>query len=331
MPTRSRRFIRVQHPVSLVFRQRNPLRSGTDRFRVVRSYHEGHLVIIDVSQSVEHDHPASYDFLRMDIKNVSDYFRKRSGNAIRIMGARKTFEFLTRETLGGVERRKGGHVEGKGDEELEEWERVLREWIEAPEAGEEIDEEEEEKDEVPVKSQSEATLGEATAGLSVASLADDNDDGKIPTFDPLFRPTGGKDAKSKSKVSITTSSKIPMTLEEIDHAQDEAIFMASYIPRHLGEVYDPERDVERVQRGEGRDLIYARSGGVGIVGIEEDGVAGGEESDSEEEEGEEGSEEEAEDEEGKDGGFEKTAPRGKRHEDREAKKVGQSHIQPFPT
>ncbi|KAK9356087.1 RIO1 family-domain-containing protein [Lipomyces doorenjongii] len=39
-------------------------------------YHHEKLVIIDVSQSVEHDHPQSLEFLRMDIKNVNDFFSK---------------------------------------------------------------------------------------------------------------------------------------------------------------------------------------------------------------------------------------------------------------
>ena len=30
----------------------------------------GHLCIIDVSQSVEHDHPHAFDFLRADLRNV---------------------------------------------------------------------------------------------------------------------------------------------------------------------------------------------------------------------------------------------------------------------
>ena len=40
-------------------------------------YHQGKLWLIDVSQSVEHDHPRSLEFLRMDIKNVNDFFRRR--------------------------------------------------------------------------------------------------------------------------------------------------------------------------------------------------------------------------------------------------------------
>lgn len=41
-------------------------------------YHESHLFIIDVSQSVEHDHPRSLEFLRMDIKNVTEFFKRKS-------------------------------------------------------------------------------------------------------------------------------------------------------------------------------------------------------------------------------------------------------------
>jgi RIO kinase 1 len=41
-------------------------------------YHQNKLWIIDVSQSVEHDHPRSLEFLRMDIKNVSDFFARKS-------------------------------------------------------------------------------------------------------------------------------------------------------------------------------------------------------------------------------------------------------------
>ncbi|KAE9970183.1 hypothetical protein BLS_005027 [Venturia inaequalis] len=37
---------------------------------------------IDVSQSVEHDHPRSLEFLRMDIKNVTDYFKRKGVDAL---------------------------------------------------------------------------------------------------------------------------------------------------------------------------------------------------------------------------------------------------------
>lgn len=42
--------------------------------------HQGKLYIFDVSQSVEPDHTMSLDFLRMDIKNVNDFFNRKKIN-----------------------------------------------------------------------------------------------------------------------------------------------------------------------------------------------------------------------------------------------------------
>ena len=50
--------------------------------------------MIDVSQSVEHDHPRSLEFLRMDIKNVTDFFRKKG---VVTLQERTAFEFITAE------------------------------------------------------------------------------------------------------------------------------------------------------------------------------------------------------------------------------------------
>lgn len=55
-------------------------------------YHQNKLFIIDVSQSVEHDHPRSLEFLRMDIKNVSDFFRRKS---VDVLSERTIFGFIT--------------------------------------------------------------------------------------------------------------------------------------------------------------------------------------------------------------------------------------------
>lgn len=55
-------------------------------------YHQDKLWIIDVSQSVEHDHPRSLDFLRMDIKNVNDFFARKGVDALL---DRVVFTFIT--------------------------------------------------------------------------------------------------------------------------------------------------------------------------------------------------------------------------------------------
>jgi hypothetical protein len=60
-------------------------------------YHESHLYIIDVSQSVEHDHPSAFDFLRNDIKNVEDFFGRLG---VACLGLRRCFEFVTKDTVG---------------------------------------------------------------------------------------------------------------------------------------------------------------------------------------------------------------------------------------
>ncbi|KAL9004334.1 MAG: hypothetical protein Q9188_002847 [Gyalolechia gomerana] len=55
-------------------------------------YHQEKLWLIDVSQSVEHDHPRSLEFLRMDIKNVTDFFARRG---VDTLPERSSFSFVT--------------------------------------------------------------------------------------------------------------------------------------------------------------------------------------------------------------------------------------------
>ena len=80
-------------------------------------YHDSHLYIIDVSQSVEHDHPHAFDFLRNDVKNTEEYFGRRG---VATLGLRRCFEFVTRETFGA-----DGET-GLSDSE------VLKNWLETP-------------------------------------------------------------------------------------------------------------------------------------------------------------------------------------------------------
>ena len=54
------------------------------------------LYVIDVSQSVEHDHPAALTFLRKDCTNINDFFRKHN---VSTMTVKELFEFVTDPTL----------------------------------------------------------------------------------------------------------------------------------------------------------------------------------------------------------------------------------------
>lgn len=70
--------------------------------------HNDKLYIIDVSQSVEPEHPMALDFLRMDIKNVNDFFSRKK---INVYPERLLFRYITEfdDTLG---------LKGDSDEEL---------------------------------------------------------------------------------------------------------------------------------------------------------------------------------------------------------------------
>ncbi|KAG0221060.1 RIO1 family-domain-containing protein [Mortierella sp. GBAus27b] len=134
-------------------------------------YHSRTLYIIDVSQSVEHDHPHAFNFLRMDITNVSDYFGKKR---VAVMGHKELFDFITDVSI--------EMTDEAMDNELE---RILNN--------------------LPVNE----TKAEA----------------------------------EKRKV-------------------DDAVFAQSYIPRHLQEVIDVERDVRKVLEGDTEELLYTKMTGI---------------------------------------------------------------------
>lgn len=239
----------------------------------------GELWIIDVSQSVEHDHPSAFDFLRNDVKNVEDFFARKG---ISTLGLRRTFEFVTREK---VTQPRG---EGAGEESDEE---ALKRWIE----------------------EREAQGAEADADEDTNGQEDGNREGG----------DGEEDGGERK--------------ERRDEEHEDAVFMKSYIPRNLNEVYDPERDVEKVARGEAKNLIYADTIGVIAPAGEDTGekkkgvkLEGGETSESEEE-GDAGDESGSDGEEGEEGekGFVERKPKGHKFEDKDAKKASFSGLSLF--
>ncbi|KAF9884881.1 protein kinase rio1 [Aspergillus nanangensis] len=184
-------------------------------------YHKNKLYIIDVSQSVEHDHPRSLEFLRMDIKNISDFFRRKG---VDVLSERTLFEFI----------------------------------------------------------------------ISVH----------------------GPTSPTPSEPMLEAIEKLYETRDDNAEEVDTAVFRQQYIPQTLEQVYDIERDAEKVHAGEGEDLVYrdllaGKKGADKSADAESDDgsdvVSGGmsvEGSDSEDDEDL----------------FEKKTPRGKRFEDKDEKK-----------
>ncbi|GAA6063411.1 hypothetical protein JCM10212_005478 [Sporobolomyces blumeae] len=275
-------------------------------------FHADHLWIIDVSQSIEHEHPAAFDFLRNDIKNAEEWFARRG---VRTLGLRKTFGFVTGDTW----------VKGRDetDEDVkEEVERLLRK---LEEEDQEIDEDDDDEEDPTVAGEGEretidglATKTSEELFTSLSSVT-----ASSSTNPPPGPTTQQKTTKKKQKKADTSE-------------QDDAVFAQSYIPRALDDVYDPERDVQRVLRGEGSDLIYADITGVARIHKDEaergrkaegetEGRGGEQEVEDEESEQGELGEEPSEDDTDEEGGEEKR-PRGKKHEDKDEKKKRRQEV-----
>ncbi|KAG0276463.1 Serine/threonine-protein kinase RIO1, partial [Linnemannia exigua] len=134
-------------------------------------YHSKTLYIIDVSQSVEHDHPHAFNFLRMDITNVNDYFRKKR---VAVMGQKELFDFITDVSI---------------------------------------------------------------------DMADEAMDAELER--------------------VMTAMPVNETEAEAEKRRvDDAVFAQSYIPRHLQEVIDVERDVRKVLEGDTEELLYTKMTGI---------------------------------------------------------------------
>lgn len=54
-------------------------------------FYQGDVFIIDVSQSVEHDHPHALEFLKKDLFNVTEFFRKLE---VAVLGLKELFDWV---------------------------------------------------------------------------------------------------------------------------------------------------------------------------------------------------------------------------------------------
>jgi RIO kinase 1 len=148
-------------------------------------YHNNKLYVIDVSQSVEHDHPRSLEFLRMDIKNVSDYFRRKG---VETLSERVVFEFI---------------IAGNGPATVSD---ELRDWIEKLYTLEESEQTtaEREVDTAVFRQQYiPQTLDQVYDFERDAEMVQAGEGGGLIYKDLLARkkPTAGEDAESGSDVS----------------------------------------------------------------------------------------------------------------------------------
>lgn len=198
-------------------------------------YHKGVLYIIDVSQSVEPDHPRSLEFLRMDIKNVGDFFRRKG---VDTLSDRAIFNFITA-------------AEGPTEE---------------PGVGDSLEK-----------------LYETRENAA------DGDDEAAAEFEV-----------------------------------DNQVFRNQYIPQTLEQVYNMEKDAQKLSQGEGNELVYKNLLADQVVQPTAQGEQGEESSDSEDDSDDGASLSSGES--GDESRFEKGTPRGRKFQDKDEKKQHKQEV-----
>uniref|UniRef100_A0A6Q2ZBG3 Serine/threonine-protein kinase RIO1 n=1 Tax=Esox lucius TaxID=8010 RepID=A0A6Q2ZBG3_ESOLU len=83
-------YLQVIQNMRTMYQDARLVHSDLSEFNIL--YNDGEAYIIDVSQSVEHDHPHALEFLRKDCANINDFFLKRG---VAAMTLRELFEFVT--------------------------------------------------------------------------------------------------------------------------------------------------------------------------------------------------------------------------------------------
>ncbi|KAF7346376.1 Serine/threonine-protein kinase RIO1 [Mycena sanguinolenta] len=248
-------------------------------------YHEEHLHIIDVSQSVEHDHPSAFDFLRNDLKNVEEFFARRD---VHCLGLRRAFEFVTRDQLPAID---------------------------APP----IEESAPIADSTPAPTTSESPPPSAD-DPAVPAAPPETDRHALAVLRAWLQAASESDDAPDDGVFL--HAHIPRSLNEVFDPERDAAALARGEDRGL--VYaDALGLVPREPRGESADPKGKVRFEKPAAPEGADTTADGEESDNGSEDEEDGDEEDEEGD-GEDAGaespFQERTPRGHRHEDRDAKK-----------
>ncbi|KAM4705537.1 serine/threonine-protein kinase RIO1 [Rhinophrynus dorsalis] len=83
-------YLDIIHYMRRMYQDAKLVHADLSEFNML--FHNGKVYIIDVSQSVEHDHPHALEFLRKDSANINDFFVKYG---VAVMTVRELFEFIT--------------------------------------------------------------------------------------------------------------------------------------------------------------------------------------------------------------------------------------------
>jgi RIO kinase 1 len=88
-------YLQCIRSMRIMFRECRLVHGDLSEYNML--YWKKQVYIIDVSQSVELDHPRALDFLRVDCVNITRFFSSKLSNTL---SARRLFEFVVNETYG---------------------------------------------------------------------------------------------------------------------------------------------------------------------------------------------------------------------------------------
>eukprot|EP00977_Amphora_coffeiformis_P012701 scaffold3209_cov152-Amphora_coffeaeformis.AAC.5 len=201
-------------------------------------WHNNQVYVIDVSQSVESDHPSALDFLRKDASNINDFFRKVG--RLDVMSVRQLFEFVT-ANLGGEEEEMAAL-----DRYMEQVDSNTEELAQLPETSRRVVQQQDEVDEAVFMSsffprslnqmaeyeiekleagEVEESYANAVATLTGNQVVADEEDDKAPTLvchgeDEQAGEVSGDD-ESDEEDEEDSFKKLPKTLEELEAEKTE--------------------------------------------------------------------------------------------------------------
>jgi RIO kinase 1 len=184
-------------------------------------YYKHKLYIIDVSQSVEWDHPSAQEFLRMDCTNVTDYFNRVCRDNMTPMTPRELYEFIVDDTINDEE-------EGAIDTYLEEAQKRVGE--------------------------REARVGKAAQAADDAFAAVTARETKNAGMTCMDGEGGQEEVETAAKVAAALAEVEASALAEKE--VDDKVFMSSRVPQSLMEV-DPD-DFQRRLKATGPDSVTAK-------------------------------------------------------------------------
>jgi RIO kinase 1 len=191
-------------------------------------YYKHKLYFIDVSQSVEFDHPSAQQFLRMDCTNVTDYFVRACKDKMTPMTPRELYEFIVDDTINEEE-------EGAIDKYLEEAQRRVGD--------------------------REARVGKAAQLAEEAFAAVDKAREK-KSAGMTCEEGGEEEAEAAAAAEAEAVAAAAAVLAEVELAElaekevDDQVFMSSRVPRSLMEV-DVD-DFQRRLKATGPDSVSAK-------------------------------------------------------------------------